>query len=59
MDKSRTLDTVEAKFATAVPAIEEYIRIPNQSPHFDKDVLTNGTVISLVCTCLSDSRLLV
>lgn len=25
-----------------IPALSDYIRIPNQSPQFDKDVLTNG-----------------
>ena len=25
-----------------LPRIEDYIRIPNLSPYFDKEVLTNG-----------------
>ena len=42
MDKAKTLATTEASFATAIPALEEYIRIPNQSPGFDDDIHTNG-----------------
>ena len=33
---------VESSYATAIPVIEEYIRVENQSPHFDPDCLTNG-----------------
>lgn len=33
---------VEEQFKTIVPALEEYIRIPNLSPAFDSEVLTNG-----------------
>jgi acetylornithine deacetylase/succinyl-diaminopimelate desuccinylase-like protein len=42
MDKAKTLSTTETGFATAIPALEEYIRIPNQSPSFDAEIHTNG-----------------
>ena len=29
--------------SSIVPALSEYIRIPNQSPNFDKDWATNGS----------------
>ncbi len=42
MDTGKTKHTTESLFASAIPALEEYIRIPNQSPNFDAEIHTNG-----------------
>ena len=43
MDTKKTLEYMQNKWDTnIIPALQEYIKIPNQSPHFDKDWATNG-----------------
>jgi len=42
MKAASTTETVERLFTTAIPALEAYIRIPNQSPSFDPQIHTNG-----------------
>jgi hypothetical protein len=40
-DQNRTL--VEDTWSSIVPTLEQYIRIPNQSPLFDPEWKRNGT----------------
>jgi hypothetical protein len=43
MKAAITTETVERVFGgSAIAALENYIRIPNQSPSFDPEIHTNG-----------------
>jgi acetylornithine deacetylase/succinyl-diaminopimelate desuccinylase-like protein len=43
VDEAKVRAFVDAEFeATVVPALSEYIRVPNQSPLFDAEWATNG-----------------
>lgn len=43
MDAKKTLEFVSQTWdSSVVPTLQDYIRIPNQSPNFDADWATNG-----------------
>lgn len=43
MDAKKTLDFISHEWdSSIIPALQEYIRIPNQSPSFDPNWATNG-----------------
>jgi acetylornithine deacetylase/succinyl-diaminopimelate desuccinylase-like protein len=42
MQPAATTNTIENAFKTIIPTLENYIRIPNQSPAFDKNIHSNG-----------------
>ena len=45
MDAKKTSDFLNHEWdASIIPALQEYIRIPNQSPSFDPNWATNGLI---------------
>ncbi len=52
MDNAKTLSLVERYWEQSIlPTLTEYIKIPNQSPAFDKDWATNGLMDRAVDLC--------
>jgi acetylornithine deacetylase/succinyl-diaminopimelate desuccinylase-like protein len=61
MNEARTRDFVEGIWeASILPALHEYIRIPNQSPAFDADWRSNGAMdraVELIATWIDAQKL--